>query len=100
MFASSKWRAARRQPAGGSPDRRADAAPLAKAAFCAVSYSFSRLHDFGFFLLRHFFDPLLELLEQRLDFLLALVALVLGHFLALLGLVEVLVAVAADVAAG
>src|SRR5207302_1055757 len=52
------------------------------------------------FLVRHLRDLVLVLLEQVLHLLLALVAVVLSHLLGLLGLVEVLVGVAADVAAG
>src|SRR5579875_495446 len=59
----------------------------------------SLLHDLRFFLRRHLGDPLLEFLQQRLYFLFAAIALVFGHFLGLLRLIEVLIAVAADVAA-
>src|SRR5579862_2811197 len=50
-------------------------------------------HDFLRFLVRHLVDLALESLEQPLHFFLALVALVLGHLLVLLGLVEMFVAV-------
>src|SRR5207253_6460851 len=55
-------------------------------------------HHFLRLLLRHLRDLVFELLEQALHFLLALVALVLGHLLGLLRLVEMLVGVAADIA--
>src|SRR5262245_48100480 len=54
-------------------------------------------HFFGL-LVAHFADFFLVLLEQGLHLFLALVALVFCHFIAFLGLVEVLIGVAADVA--
>src|SRR4051812_10332602 len=60
----------------------------------------SLFRDFLRLLVGHVVDPVLVLFQQRLHVFLALVALVFGHFTALFGGVEVLVAVAADVAAG
>src|SRR5207245_8199173 len=53
-------------------------------------------HDFLGLLIRHLSDLVLEFLQQGLHFVLALVALVLGHFLIFFRLVEVLVGVAAN----
>src|SRR5262249_15439476 len=57
------------------------------------------LHDLFGLLVRRFRDLPFKVLEQSLHFFLALVALVLGQLSILLGRVEMLVAVAADVAA-
>src|SRR5262245_14060336 len=56
-------------------------------------------HFFGL-LISRLLDLLLIPLEEGLHLLLAFVALVLGHFLAFLGLFEVLVGVAANIADG
>src|SRR5260370_41865899 len=60
----------------------------------------SLLHHFLGFLVRQVGDLVLIGLEEGLHVLLALVALVLGHFLVFFGFFEVLVGIAANVAAG
>ena len=57
-------------------------------------------HNLFRFLIRHFGNSVLELLQERLNLFLALVAIVLGHLLRFLGLIEVFVAVAAEVDSG
>src|SRR4051794_2902912 len=85
------------------PSLWSDPRKSAQSAFIRVPLSFLRrllLQDLLGFLVGHLGDLVLVPLEERLDFLLAAVALVLGHLLGFLGLVEVLVAVTADIAAG
>ena len=55
------------------------------------------LHDFLRLLVRDLLDSALENLEEVLHFFLAGVAFVLGHLFVLFGLIEVLVAVTANI---
>src|ERR1700722_10476151 len=56
-------------------------------------------HDLFGLLVRHLRDAVLVLLQESLHLIFALGAVVFGHFLGLFGCIELLVAVAADVAA-